>query len=93
MPEVRPESVALIAAIAGVLVQVVKGPLSEELRQWIPLVMMVCLTGAGIGLSALYGGDLVAGGIEGFFGAATSLGVYGAAKTIPGLSKPLSRER
>jgi len=85
MPLLRPEVIALIAAVATVLVQLFKGPIPESVRVWIPLVLMVLLTAGGVGLAAAYGYDLLAGALEGFFGAASSLGFYAAASSIPGV--------
>lgn len=87
MPLIRPEAVALVAAIASILVQALKGPIPEKARVWIPLVLLFLLTAGGLGLAAAYGYDLLAGAVEGFFGAASSLGFYAAASSIPGVKE------
>jgi hypothetical protein len=87
MPLIRPEVIALVAAIATVLVQVLKGPIPEKIRAWIPIILFVLLTAGGVGLAAAYGYDLIAGALEGLFGAATSLGFYAAGSSIPGVKR------
>lgn len=87
MPTIRPEIIALVAAIANVLIQLFKGPIPEKVREWIPIILMFLLTAGGVGLAAAYGYDLLAGALEGFFGAATALGFYATASSIPGVRK------
>lgn len=83
--ELDPRWIGLLAAIANVLVQLVKGLFSDGLKRWIPLLVIGVLGLAGLGLAAYYGRDLVAGALEGFFAGASSVGFYEIAKSLPGV--------
>ena len=82
MPEINPATVALLASVAAVLVQVFKGALPEIAQRWLPLILMVVLTPLGVGLAVYYGNDPLAGAFEGFLAFASSVGFYQTAKTI-----------
>lgn len=83
MPAVQSEHIFFIASMIEVLTQLLKGPVPEKYRVWIPVALFVVGVGAGLGFGAYYGGDLIAGGLEGFFGAASALGFYQVAKRLP----------
>lgn len=76
---------ALMAIVAGFITQSVKKLVPEVWHCYIPIPLGLILTGIGVLLAWLQGQNLVAGGIEGFLGAA--LAVYGY-DTIKGFIKP-----
>lgn len=92
MPPLESEVLTLMAAVATVLVQLVKGLLSEEAKDWIPLVLFVICTAVGTGLAFYYGRDPVAGALEGFFGFAGAVGFYEVANVIPGANSVMNDE-
>lgn len=84
MPPLDSEVLTLMAAVATILVQLIKGLLSEDIKQWIPLILFVLCTAVGTGLAFYYGRDPVAGALEGFFGFAGAVGFYELTNAIPG---------
>jgi len=64
-----------MAVISVFLVQAIKGSIPKQYHRYIPIPIMLVLVGIGVLLAWLTSGDMVAGGIEGVFGAA--LAVYG----------------
>lgn len=86
MPQIDSAVLALFASIAAVFVQLLKGLVSETYHKFIPVALFVVMTPLGIALSMYMGRDPVAGALEGFFGFASAVGFYQAAKTIaPGV--------
>ena len=90
MPTIRPEVVALIASVALILVQLLKGVFSGSSKKWIPLILITLLTLGGVGLAAAYHYDLIAGALEGFFGAASSVGLYEGLAAIPVVNRAVN---
>jgi len=77
---------AVMAVIAAFVTQAVKQAVPESWHKFIPLPLAGVCTGLGVLLSWLQKADMVAGGLEGFLGAA--LAVYGY-QTIKGfITKP-----
>jgi len=81
------EVVAWLAVVANIVVQLVKGLLPEGAQKFIPLGLFVILVGFGLGLAAYIGRDLFAGAMEGFFGAASAIGLYEGLSSLPGVQK------
>lgn len=90
MPKLDPAMIALLTVIANVVVQAVKGPLSERARDYIPLVLLPLMALIGLGIAAAYGLDLIAGAIEGLLSGAAAVGIYKAASVVPGLNSILN---
>ena len=83
MPAVQSEHIIFIASVFEILVQLFKGPLPQQYRDYIPYALLVLGLGLGLALAVYYGTEPVAGLFEGFFGAATALGFYQIASRVP----------
>lgn len=95
-----------IAAIMMILVQLLKGHQPEEgvehpewfrrfqlfLRPVLPWIIAVVACGLGVGVAALYARSLFTGAVEGFVGAAVSMGIYEIGSITPGLDRVLERD-
>jgi p-aminobenzoyl-glutamate transporter AbgT len=90
MPPIDSAVLALMASIATIFVQLIKGLLSDDFKQWIPLMLFVVMIPLGIALAMVYGRDPIAGALEGFFGFASAVGFYEAANSIPVVNKLFS---
>jgi hypothetical protein len=87
MPPLSSEVLALLSGVATVFTQLVKGLLPEKVKDWIPLILCVLLTGIGCALAVNYGRDPVAGALEGFFAFAAAVGFYEGASALPIVNK------
>lgn len=85
MPPLSSEVLALMAAVATVIVQLVKGLLPERVKQFLPLILCVLMVPLGTLLAAYYGRDPVAGALEGLFAFGSSVGFYEGASELPGV--------
>jgi len=82
MPQLDSAVLAMFSSVAAVLVQLLKGLVDEAYHRWIPLAMFLVMTPMGVALAFYSARDPVAGGLEGFFGFASAVGFYAAAKTV-----------
>lgn len=92
MPPLDSGILTLLASVATVFVQLIKGLLDDSLKRWIPLALFVLMVLVGLGLSLYYGRDPVAGALEGFFGFAGAVGFYETANAMPGANKIMNSE-
>lgn len=76
MPQLDPLRMSLFMGIVGIVVQVLKTPLPEVSKKWIPAGACVLGMLVGLALSVYYGVDPVGGLLEGLFGGAASVGAY-----------------
>jgi len=83
MPAVQSEHIIFMAGVIEILVQLLKGPLPEQYRQYIPWVLVVLGLFLGLALGVYYGTEPVAALFEGFFGAASALGFYQLSSRVP----------
>ena len=76
MPQLDPLRMSLFMGIVGIVVQVLKTPLPDSVKEWIPAAACILGMLVGVSLSLYYGIDPVAGLLEGLFGGASSVGAY-----------------
>jgi hypothetical protein len=82
-----PGVIGFLAAIGNILVQAIKGLLPEGARPYIPVGLIAIMMVLGTAIALYVGRDPVVGLFEGFFGAATAVGIYEGASALPGLEK------
>lgn len=92
MPPIDSAILALMASVATVFVQMVKGLVPDHLKQWIPLALFVVMTAIGLSVALYYGRDPLTGALEGFFGFASAVGFYEAASSVPGARRAFNSE-
>ena len=92
MPAIDSGILTLMASVATVFVQMVKGLVPEDKRQWIPLALFVVMVPLGLAFAFYYGRDPLAGALEGFFGFASAVGFYEAASNVPGARLAFNNE-
>ena len=80
-----PEVILFLAVVANIVVQLVKGFLPEDWAKWIPLGLFALMMPVGLGIAAYVGRDLVVGLLEGFFAAASAVGLYELGSSLPGV--------
>ena len=86
MPQLDPARMALFLAIVGIVVQVLKTPLPDSAKKWLPVGATVLGMLVGMALSLYYGLDPVGGLLEGLFGGASAVGAYeGLHSALPGV--------
>jgi len=83
MPIVDSAHIIFIAGVFEILVQLLKGPVPQQYRDYIPYVLVVLGMFLGLGLGLYYGTEPVAGLFEGFFAAASALGFYQLSSRVP----------
>ena len=82
-----PAVIGWLAVVANILIQLVKGFIPEPGHRWIPLGLFVLMMPLGLLLALYTGRDLVVGLLEGFFGAASAVGLYELASSVPGVDR------
>lgn len=85
MPPVDAQVLAMLSSVAAIFTQLLKGLLPENVRTYIPLILIAILVPLGVGLAFYTGRDPVAGALEGLFAAASAVGFYEAAHVTPGV--------
>ena len=85
MPNIDPIMVGVFALCFNIVTQALKGLFTAPIKQAIPLVLLGLGLALGGTVSAYQGGDLVAGALAGFLGAASAVGLYEGAARVPGL--------
>ena len=76
MPQLDPARMTLFTGVVAIIVQVLKTPLPEAAKKWIPVAATVLGMLVGMALSLYYGLDPVGGLLEGLFGGASAVGAY-----------------
>ncbi len=87
MPQLSAEIMALLAGVANIVTQMVKGLIPDQGQKWIPLGLILLTMGAGVALTFAYGRDPIAGLLEGLFGGASAVGFYELASKVPGFDR------
>jgi hypothetical protein len=87
---VDPVAIAFLTTIAAILVQAVKGLLSEPVKKFIPLALLVLMPLVGLGLALYQGADALKGVFEGFFAGASAVGLYETGNSLPGVGTVFS---
>ena len=83
MPAVDSAHIVFIASVFEILTQLLKGPLPQKYRDYIPYAMVVVGLLLGLALGMYYGTEPVQALFEGFFGAAVALGFYQISSRVP----------
>ncbi len=86
MPIVDSAHILFIASIIEILTQLLKGPIPDEYRQWIPGALTVVGLAVGAVFGLYYHTDLMAAVLEGLFGAALALGFYQVTSRVPAVN-------
>lgn len=84
MPPIDSTVLTLLASVATVVTQLVKGLLPDKLKAYLPVMIFAVLLPLGTALALYYQRDPVAGALEGLFGFASAVGFYETANAIPG---------